>query len=223
MPRTKGTFGSVERERNGRYRARYTVLTAAATERRPCSSPSGTRVPGLRCGRPRSSARHGSRPSADQKPAKTDLRRIRRTVAGPARPKDRTREHYRKLLDQRLLKAPFASLPLASITSDDVRAWHAKFGTKTPTMRAHCYGLLRTIMATAASDGKIAVNPCVIRGAGTATRVHKIRPATLDELAIIAREMPEQFQPMILLASWCALRFGKSPSYAEWTSTCPTK
>jgi hypothetical protein len=70
-------------------------------------------------------------------------------------------------------------LPLASITSEDVRSWHAKFGTKTPTMHAHSYGLLRTIMGTAASDGKISVNPCVIRGAGTARRVHKIRPATL--------------------------------------------
>lgn len=123
--------------------------------------------------------------------------------------KDRTREHYRKLLDQRLLKAPFASLPLASVTSEDVRTWHAKFGAKTPTMRAHCYGLLRTIMATAASDGKITVNPCVIRGAGSSRRVHKIRPATLDELEIITKEMPEPYRPMILLASWCALRFGE--------------
>jgi integrase len=123
--------------------------------------------------------------------------------------KDRTREHYRKLLDQRLLKAPFAKLPLASIRSEDVRTWHAKFGANTPTMRAHAYGLLRTIMATAASDGKINVNPCVIRGAGSARRVHKIRPATLPELEIITTEMPERYRPMILLASWCAMRFGE--------------
>ena len=95
--------------------------------------------------------------------------------------KDRTREHYRKLLDQHLFPA-FGNLPLTSITADDVRAWHAKFGTKTPTMRAHAYGLLRTILGTAASDGKITVNPCVIRGAGTTKRVHKIRPATLPEM-----------------------------------------
>ena len=72
----------------------------------------------------------------------------------------------------------FGPLPIASITADDVRAWHAKLGNKTPTLRAHCYGLLRTIMGTALSDGKIKVNPCVIRGAGSARRVHKIRPAT---------------------------------------------
>jgi integrase len=53
------------------------------------------------------------------------------------------------------------------------------------------------------------VNPCVIRGAGIAARVHKIRPATLDELEIITKEMPAQLQPMILLASWCAMRFGE--------------
>jgi integrase len=122
--------------------------------------------------------------------------------------KDRTREHYRKLLDDHLVDE-FGTLPLASITSDDVRAWHAKFGTQTPTLRAHCYGLLRTIMGTAASDGKLAVNPCVIRGAGNAKRVHRIRPATLDELEIITNEMPEPYQVMILLASWCALRFGE--------------
>lgn len=123
--------------------------------------------------------------------------------------KDRTSEHYRRLLDHHLLKAPFASLPLSSITSDDVRAWHAKMGNGTPTLRAHCYGLLRTIMGTAASDGKIRINPCVIRGAGTSRRVHKIRPATLDELEIITKAMPENQQAMILLASWCALRFGE--------------
>jgi integrase len=122
--------------------------------------------------------------------------------------KDRTREHYRKLLDDHLLDE-FGTLPLASITSDDVRAWHAKFGTKTPTLRAHCYGLLRTIMGTAASDGKITVNPCVIRGAGNAKRVHRIRPATLDELEIITNEMPDQYRAMVLLASWCAMRFGE--------------
>ena len=81
----------------------------------------------------------------------------------------------------------FGALPIASITADDVRAWHAKMGTTTPTLRAHCYGLLRTIMGTAASDGKITANPCVIRGAGNAKRVHKIRPASLAEIAVIGR------------------------------------
>ena len=53
------------------------------------------------------------------------------------------------------------------------------------------------------------MNPCVIRGAGSAKRVHKIRPASLDEIAVIAAEMPEQYRAMVLLAAWCALRFGE--------------
>lgn len=123
--------------------------------------------------------------------------------------KDRTREHYGQLLAHHLVPA-FGGLPLTSITPDDVRAWHAKMGERgTPTLRAHCYGLLRTIFNTAASDGKIGVSPCVIRGAASARRVHKIQPATLGELAAIVEAMPEQLRPMILLASWCAMRYGE--------------
>ena len=76
-------------------------------------------------------------------------------------------------------------------------------------MRAHAYGLLRTILGTAASDGRITVNPCVIRGASSARRVHKIRPATLSQLEKLTAAMPDQYQLMILLASWCAMRFGE--------------
>ena len=37
----------------------------------------------------------------------------------------------------------------------------------------------------------------------------KIRPTSLPELAKITAGMPAQYQAMILLASWCALRFGE--------------
>ena len=60
-------------------------------------------------------------------------------------------------------------------------------------MRAHAYGLLRTILGTAASDGKIAVNPCVIRAAGTTRRIHQIRPASLPQLAKLTAAMPQQY------------------------------
>src|SRR6202042_1481332 len=56
--------------------------------------------------------------------------------------KQRTREHYEALLEDHIYPT-FGSLPLTSITSDDVRTWHAKLGTTTPTLRAHCYSLLR--------------------------------------------------------------------------------
>lgn len=122
--------------------------------------------------------------------------------------KPRTREHYRKLLDAHVLPT-LGALPLASITPDDIRGWYTDLGTGTPTLRSHAYGLVRTVLATAASDGRITTNPCHIRGAGSAKRVHKIRPATLPELETLTGAMPAPYQAMILLASWCALRFGE--------------
>ena len=123
--------------------------------------------------------------------------------------KARTREHYRALLDAHILPTRLARLPLKSITADDVRAWHAALDRSTPTLRAHCYGLLRTIMGTAVTDGKIGANPCVIRGAGSAKRAVTIRPASIDELSKLTDAMPGRYQAMVLLASWCALRFGE--------------
>jgi integrase len=53
------------------------------------------------------------------------------------------------------------------------------------------------------------VNPCHIRGAGNAKRVHKIKPATLPELETIVGALPERYRVMALLAAWCGLRFGE--------------
>lgn len=210
MARKPGTFGSVETERSGRYRARYygpdgrrykaPTLFLTKTDARAWLSLQQADIirkkwepPGVEQSTPR---------------RKTTLTDYAETWIEHRDLKDRTREHYRKLLDAHILPG-LGGLPLASITADDVRRWHAATGTETPTLRAHAYGLLRTIMGTAASDGKINANPCVIRGAGSARRVHKIRPASLDELAALTAAMPEQYRAIILLASWCALRFGE--------------
>ena len=55
--------------------------------------------------------------------------------------KPRTREHYRSLLDRQILPE-LGPLPLAVITPAAVRQWHAGLGSRTPTLRAHAYGLL---------------------------------------------------------------------------------
>jgi integrase len=122
--------------------------------------------------------------------------------------KPRTRDHYRSLLDRQILPT-FRDIPLRSITSEAVRDWHADLDRTRPTLRAHAYGLLRTILATAVADEKIAANPCHIRGAGTTKRARKIRPATMTELEVIAANMPEKYRPMVMLSSWCGLRFGE--------------
>jgi integrase len=104
----------------------------------------------------------------------------------------------------------FGAAQLASVTPAAVREWHAKLRSQTgPTMRAHAYSLLRTIMNTAVADDLIAANPCRVRGAGSVRRARKIREASLAELETIVKAMPERYRLMVLLAAWCALRFGE--------------
>lgn len=122
--------------------------------------------------------------------------------------KPRTREHYAKLLAEHLVPI-FGPLPLASITPAVVRVWHAGMGEDRPTTRAHAYGLLRTVMGTAVTDGEIAANPVHIRGAGSTKRVKKIEPLTLDQLTALVDAMPDRYKTMTLLAAWCGLRFGE--------------
>lgn len=131
-----------------------------------------------------------------------------RQVAG--RPiKARTREHYDAILDAHLLPA-FGARQLAAIRPKDVREWYERTLTDRPTMRSHAYSLLRTILASAINDELIDANPARIVGAGRATRVHKIQPASVAEIAELAAAMPDRLQLMVLLASWCALRFGET-------------
>lgn len=214
MARTPGTFGSVEQLTGGHYRARYT-------------GPDGRRYKAPTTFLTKGDARGWlAIQQADiirkawvppEVTAKVDNRLTFRTYAKcwladrrvNGEPlKVRTREHYAWLLDEHLLPT-FGSMPVVSIAADDVRAWHTRMGKATPTARSHAYGLLNAIMNTAVSDGKAVLSPCVIRGAGSTRRVHKIRPATLTELAKLTEAMPAQYQAMILLASWCALRFGE--------------
>ena len=120
----------------------------------------------------------------------------------------RTRAHYRSLLDRQILPT-FKAVPLKHITPDLVREWYATTALDRPTLRAHAYGLLRTVLGQAEREGLITRNPCHVRGAGNTKRAKKIKPATLPELEAIVAAMPERYKVMTLLAAWCGLRFGE--------------
>lgn len=122
--------------------------------------------------------------------------------------KPRTRYHYRKLLDARILPT-FTDVALKRITADLIDDWYYQQGDATPTARAHAYGLMRTILGDAVQRRLIDFNPCHIRGAGNAKRVKQIEPASLPELEALTKAMPQRYRLMILLAAWCGLRFGE--------------
>lgn len=208
----KRAFGNIRALPSGRWQARYTGPDGRVYKA-PSTFAAKIDAEGWVSDRRREIDRELWSPPVEGTPAKAAARRMAfREYAeqwlAHRDVKPRTREHYRKLLDAHVLPG-LGSLPIVSITPDDVRGWYAGLDTATPTLRAHAYGLVRTIMATAASDGKITTNPCHIRGAGSTKRVHKIKPATLPELAALTEAMPAPYRAMILLASWCALRFGE--------------
>lgn len=121
----------------------------------------------------------------------------------------RTRSDYEDLLRLHILPA-FGSTPLADITSDDIDKWYGNAAVGRDTTRARAYGLLRTILGTAVERGLITTgNPAKVRGGGSVTRRHDVRPVTNSELANIVANMPERRRLMIQLAAWCGLRFGE--------------
>jgi integrase len=125
---------------------------------------------------------------------------------------DRTCEEYQDWLDKHILPT-FGDLPMVRFEDRDViDNWYKKLNPDTPTLRARVYSLASTIFNSAVDDRKktgLTANPCRIRGATSVAPKHKVRPADLDELEVLTLEMPNRFQAMVLLAAWCALRFGE--------------
>jgi len=203
------SFGQILRQRSGRYQARYTgpdtaLHTAPSTfetiidaegwltdERRLITAGTWT-PPDRRAAQQREQVTLGTY---------AEVWLAQRTL------KPRTRAHYRSLLDRQLQL--LHDEPLRRLTPARVRSWYAEMDPTRPTLRAHAYALLKAILATAVVDDEIPANPCHIRGASTSKRVKRIQPATLDELEAIVSGVPDRYRLMMLLASWCALRFGE--------------
>lgn len=211
--REKRSFGSIRKLPSGRYQVRYT-------------GPDGTYVTGHRTYAARADAEafltdRRREIDAEEWTAEAARRKAEKILFGDyaktwlagrqvaGRPiKSRTRAHYQSILDDHLLD-DFGDRPIDAITPAEVRDWYARTLADRPTLRSHAYSLLRTIMGSAVTDDLRNDNPCRITGAGRAKRVHKIRPASVDELGELTAAMPEKLRLMVTLASWCALRFGE--------------
>jgi integrase len=212
MPQ-KRTFASINRIQSGRWQVRYTGPDGM---RRYAPSTFAARVDAeaFVAAKRREIDRGLWDAAADDKPEPVTFGSYaagwlaNRHVAG--RPiKARTREHYQQILDDHLLPT-FGNRQVTAVKPKDVRAWYEATLADRPTMRSHAYSLLRTLFSSAVNDEIIDANPCRIVGAGRAKRVHKIRPASVEELGVLTAEMPERLRLMVTLASWCALRFGET-------------
>jgi integrase len=212
--RSKRYFGSVRTLPSGRVQARYTgpdgqVHTARTPEGRPLTFETKGDAEAWLSLRHSEILRGAWLPPAEPKAAPVTLRAYGDAWLAGRDLEQTTRDHYAQVLRDHV-HPTFGDVPVVAITPAAVREWHAGMkGSTGPTARAHAYGLLRTIMNTAVADEVIAANPCRVRGGGQTKRARKIRPATLAELEALVAATPDRYKLMVLLAAWCALRFGE--------------
>jgi integrase len=76
--------------------------------------------------------------------------------------------------------------------------------------------LLRTILGSAVHDRRLAPTHATFGAPANVNRARHIEPATLTQLETLVSAMPQRYQPMVLLASWCALRFGELIELRRW-------
>lgn len=199
------TFGKVMRLRSGRFQASY--MANGERHLAPVTFLTKTDAGAWLDMRHAELLEYRWKPTAPEEPDPLTFGEYARQWLDRRELKPRTRAEYAKTLEP-LLRA-FGDAQLRGITSRDVRAWYETLDPTKRTARAHAYSLLRTIFATAASEELLSVNPCRIVGASTTKRAKPIRPATLAELETLTLAMPPKYRALVLLASWCALRFGE--------------
>lgn len=119
-----------------------------------------------------------------------------------------TRQGYEALL-RRNLRPHFEKTKLRQVTSERVRRWHAEVtNTAGADQAAKSYRLLRAIFATAANDGLIARNPCVIKGAGIEHAPERPMLETSTVLELVDAMKP-RLRCLALLAGFVGLRPGE--------------
>lgn len=131
-----------------------------------------------------------------------------RTNSRGERLKPSTRSEYLRLLEGPL--KPFHASSLQSIKPDGVRRWNAdQLATGRKTQTARAYLLLKSVLATAVTDGLIKENPCQIKGGAKATTGKQVTPPTDAELAIIVSTIDQRLALLVEVAAWGGLRWGE--------------
>lgn len=122
---------------------------------------------------------------------------------------DRTREGY-EMVNRLHLRPAFGDIAVANLTTADVAVWHKGALRDRPTMRSHAYQLLRSAMDAAVKAGMRTDNPCAVKSAGKAVkRVGKTEVATVEDIALLAKAMPDRLRLMVLLSGWAGFRYGE--------------
>ena len=107
-------------------------------------------------------------------------------------------------------------LSVSAVTAPRVRQWRRGLLDQGvgPVTVAKAYRLLRAILNTAVSDRLLAHNPCQIPGAGQEKSPE--RPiATMDQVFVIAANVPARSRLLVLLGCFNSLRWGELAALAR--------
>lgn len=201
----RASFGSVRKLPSGRHQARYTGPDGKE-HRAPTTFQTKGDADAWLAMQSAAITEHRWRPAPPEK-TKLTLREYGETWLVERELTPRTRSEYTRTLASIL--AALGDTPLVSLDAAAVRKWYRTLDASKPTARAHRYALLRTILNSAVNDELLDGNPCRIEKAAKAPAKRAIRPASIAELNAIAEAMPVRYKLMVLLAAWCALRFGE--------------
>lgn len=124
---------------------------------------------------------------------------------------DRYQEECLRYLDGIL--QPLPTMPLASITVDDVAEWHAAHAD-TPTYRARAYSFMKSVFATAVDRDRVVRTPCRIENAEDVEAAHDsdriVKSLTVERVNIVVENVRPRHQALILLLAWCGIRSGEA-------------
>jgi integrase len=119
----------------------------------------------------------------------------------------RTVELYGYLLSSHLAQA-FGDRPLSAITTTEVTAWHRSLLERRPGTAPKAYRLLAQLMKAALDDNCIVRSPVAVKGASKEPAQEQAVP-TVAEVDALSEAVPDRYKAMVVLAAWCALRFGE--------------
>lgn len=101
----------------------------------------------------------------------------------------------------RLINPAFGDRPIEELTPAMVNSRHSSLPPGRPTMLAHTYSLLRTLMNAEVQEQFIVTNPCTIKGAGSrhtgavlAAQAGAIMPEVMNRLGHSSAQAAPRYQ-----------------------------
>lgn len=196
-------MGSIKRQENGTYRARYRDADGKEHLRRFKRSAEARAWVADQ----EASVRRGDH--IDTKTARTTVGDwLDRWLAGYASRRPSTVRQAN--VHCKVIRAEFGDRRLGDIRPSEVNAWVARLGEHyADSTRYAIYRRFAQVMADAAHDGLIPRSPCSRR---TAPRQGQQRPevATVEQVWALHDAMPDRLRPAILLGAFAGLRISEA-------------